>query len=525
MTPRNAQNSVLRRNSLTSLSATLLSLAIFAPPSARAQQSSPEPIQIGRAKQLFLDDYLIASSTNVTRRIHAAEKYKDNPVIRPSEPWEDPFNVMYGSVIRDGDKYRAWYMSGPGVSYAESDDGLHWVKPALNLVPVSGAKTNILLRKASEKTGSEALPYFQELFGVFKDERESDPSRRYKMGFLSIDWQYKGPREGRFHEGQRRGVGVAGSPDGLRWKLIDNFATEAISDGATHWMFDPALNKYVLFGRTRAMPADVVAAWSKYDWFRSWYSGRAVGRIESSDFVNWNVTAPASAPVVMTADLGDPPGTEIYSMLVFPYESVYVGLVQTFLAVPDAPALDVQLAVSRDGMHFTRVAEQSPLGSGPTTRTTFIANGPVGCWDRFNQSLANNPPIVVGDELRFYYGGRTYRHAPYKGKDTSTKAGCIGLATIPRDRFVSLEASFDGGEVITKPLRLAGKSLHLNANSDFGTITVDAVDASGTIVATSKPIRANSLNAIVDWETGKIQGDVSLRLTLENAQLYALWSD
>jgi hypothetical protein len=503
----------------------LLSAPVSVPNCAGAERASSEPIVVGRAKQLFLDDYLIASSTNIARRIQAAEKFAGNPVIRRTETWEDPFNVLYGSVIRDGDKYRAWYMSGPGVSYAESGDGLHWTKPALDLMLIDGAETNILFRKLSEKTGSEALPYFQELFGVFKDEREADPSRRYKMGFLSIDWHYKGPREARFHEGQRRGVGIAGSPDGIHWTLIDNFATEAISDGATHWMFDPAINKYVLFGRTRAMPTDVVAAWSNYDWFKSWYSGRAVGRIESADFAKWNVTAPASAPVVMTADLDDQPGTEIYSMLVFPYESVYVGLVQTFLAVPEDPALDVQLAVSHDGVRFTRVSQQSPLGSATATRPAFISNGPVGSWDRFNQSLANNPPIAVGDDLRFYYGGRTYRHAPYKGKDTSTKAGCIGVATIKRDRFVSLEASFDGGQIVTRPLRLAGKSLHLNAKSDFGSISVEAVDSTGKTIAVSEPIRADSLDAIVDWGRAKFDTAVSLRISLKNACLYALWCD
>jgi hypothetical protein len=490
-----------------------------------AETPTSAPIDVGPKKQLFLDDYLVASTTNIFRRIHPAEKSKSNPVIRQTEPWEDPFNILYGSVIRDGEKYKAWYKSGPGVSYAESDDGLHWVKPPLDLVPINGAKTNILFRKNSELKGSDELPYYHELFGVHKDEREPDSSRRYKMGYLSIDWEYKGPREGRFREGQRRGLGIAGSPDGIHWKLIDSFASEAICDGATHWMFDPALGKYVLFGRTLKTPPEIEAAWSKYDWYRNWYSGRAVGRIESSDFVHWNFTAPFSSPVVMTADLEDKPGTEIYSVLVFPYESVYIGLVQTLLALPDVPAVDVQLAVSRDGVHFTRVGEGPLEGSAPASRLPFIANGRVGSWDRFNQSLASNPPIAQGDELRFYYAGRTYRHAPYDGKDTGPRAGCIGLATIPRDRFVSLDASFDGGEILTKPLTLKGKRLHLNANSDFGEINVEALDTTGQSIARSKPIRRDNLDTLIEWEGGEIRGAVVLRITLKNACLYALWCD
>jgi hypothetical protein len=227
----------------------------------------------------------------------------------------------------------------------------------------------------------------------------------------------------------------------------------------------------------------------------------------------------------MTADLQDKPGTEIYSVLVFPYESVYVGLVQTLLARPDVPAIDVQLAVSRDGVHFTRVGEGALGGTATASRSPFISNGPVGSWDRFNQSLASNPPIEAGDELRFYYGGRTYRHAPYDGKDTGPRAGSIGLATILRDRFVSLEASFDGGEIVTKPLKLNGKRLHLNARSDFGEINVEALDATSRPIARSKPITRDSLDSLVEWEDGEITGPVVLRITLKNACLYALWCE
>jgi len=481
------------------------------------------PIALGQQKQLFLDDHLVASMTNVKKRVHPAEKYKANPVIWQTEQWEDQLNIVYGSVIRDGEKYMAWYQSGPGVSYAESDDGITWVKPRLDLVTINGSKTNILFCKNSQTTGSDELPYYQELFGVHKDPREADPSRRYKMGFLSIDWKHTGPRESPFHKGQRRGLGVAGSRDGIHWKLIDSFATEAICDGATHWMFDPARQAYVLYGRTQKTLPEVEKAWSGYDWYSRWHSGRAVARVESADFVKWEFTEPLTAPVVLTVDLQDQPGTEIYSMNVFPYEGIYIGLVQVFHARPDACTLDVQLAVSRDGMHFSRVADRSPI----------LTMGPIGSWDRFNQSLANNPPIVVGDELRMYYGGRTYRHSPYQGKDTGPKAGGIGFATIRRDRFVSLEASFDGGEVVTKPLKLERKSLHLNAQSNFGEIVIEAhpagFAAGGAVdkpIARSRPIRRDSLDTIVEWAEGgleQLNAPVVLRITLKNACLYALW--
>lgn len=471
-------------------------------------------VALDQHRQLFLDDYLIASMANVKRRVQPAEKFKGNPILWRTESWENAFNTVYGSVIRDSDKYKMWYQSGHGVSYAESDDGITWVRPRLDLVSEQGQKTNILFRKNSETSGSDELPYYQELFGVFKDPGEPDPSRRYKMGFLSIDWNYTGPRPTPFR--QRRGLGVAGSPDGIHWKVIDHWASEAICDGGTYWMFDPAPGKHVLFGRTLQTAPEVEAAWSKYDWYSRWHSGRAVARIESPDFVKWSFTDPKTAPVVMTADLQDEPGVEIYSMNVFPYESVYLGLVQVFHARPDACFLDVQLAVSRDGLHFTRVADRAPI----------LTVGPIGSWDRFNQSLAGNPPIVVGDELRIYYGGRTYRHSPYQGKDTGPRAGGIGFASIKRDRFVSLEASFDGGEIVTMPLKLEGKSLHLNAKSDFGEIVIEAIDPAGKVIAKSIPSQGDSLDRVVEWATGSLDAigaPVVLRITLRNACLYALW--
>src|SRR5206468_8684821 len=167
--------------------------------------------------------------------------------------------------------------------------------------------------RKSATEGPDAFPYFQGLFGVPPDDRDPGPARRYKMGFLDIDWNYNGPDGLPWRKNQRRGLGVAASPDVLLWKLLNNWATSAIVDGGTHWMFDPARQKYVLYGRTLKAAPEVVTAWQTNDWFKPWFSGRAVARVESSDFLQWDFIKPDTAPVVMQADLQDKPGTEIYS--------------------------------------------------------------------------------------------------------------------------------------------------------------------------------------------------------------------
>jgi hypothetical protein len=86
-------------------------LAVFADP----------PILLDSRKQLFLDDYLIASSQKVRRQIHPARKFPGNPVLRPTEPWEGGGAIVYGSVLWDEGRYRMWYLTQGGVGYAESE--------------------------------------------------------------------------------------------------------------------------------------------------------------------------------------------------------------------------------------------------------------------------------------------------------------------------------------------------------------------------------------------------------------------
>jgi hypothetical protein len=479
--------------------------------------TAQHPIPLGTAHRLFLDDFVVAESNELMRQIHPVTKSPANPVIWPEEEWEYPYALLYGSVIREDDGYRMWYLSRRAVHYAESEDGVAWTKPTLGLFKLDGHDTNAVVQREGENVEA-SLPYFYELFGVLRDDKETDPAWRYKMGYLSIERGYEGPRMDPFHRGQRRGLGVAVSPDGLNWSGLEPWTTEAICDGASHWMYDTNTSQYVLFGRTKLVDEELVKAWGENEHVKKYYWGRSVARTESPDFLDWDFEDPASAPVVMVPDANDPPGTEIYGMAVFPYESIYIGLVQRFLNDPVDNRLDIQLAVSHDGKSFERVSDRTP----------FIPCGPVGSWDRYNNAMANNPPIPVGDNLRFYYSGRTYRHGPYDGPDKGVIGGGIGFAEIQRDRFVSLGASFSGGSLTTKPMQLEGKTLHINGDSDFGSIMVEALNDSDEIIATSRLIRQDGLDIAVEWETGALPeagNSVRLRFTLANALLFSFWAE
>src|SRR6185436_10291433 len=128
------------------------------------------PILLDAHRQLFLDDYLIASRKHVKRTVEQAQKFSGNPVLWPTESWEPPMAILYGSVLRDGAKFKMWYKSGLGVAYAESDDGILWNKPRLELTRIAGERSNILFTKKGVMEGAEAFPYLQELFGVHRDD-------------------------------------------------------------------------------------------------------------------------------------------------------------------------------------------------------------------------------------------------------------------------------------------------------------------------------------------------------------------
>jgi len=478
---------------------------------------------------LFLDDYLIASRAGMSRRVCPVARHPSNPVIRPTEPWEPEGYITYGSVIYDAEErvYKAWCqgvggsldeltkLPGGGIYHFISDDGIAWYKNLSNAVPIDGKLSHLVSLWSSGWPFEEKPPYY-EVFGAFKDEREPDPARRYKLGFLYLKRDYYGPGEHPRHKGQLRGLGVAFSPDGLHWEALEKPVTLATSDGATHWFRDPVTHNFVLYGRSRQITPEFQAKYENDPRFIH-HGGRAVRRAESPDFLHWE---PADGQIVLSADTTDGPGDDIYGMNVFPYEGIYIGLVQVFHHYEERAWLDIQLAVSRDSIHFERLSDRAP----------FIPVGVIGAWDRFNNSLATNPPHRAGDELRFYYGGRNYVHSgACKGPDNGKGAGLsfragVGMGTVKLDRFCAMEASFDTGILQTKPLLLDGHRLHFNAEAPFGRIGITLIGAEGNEIESAMMQEVDGIDLPVEMNlSGVAEEPVVLEFRVTNARLYAFW--
>lgn len=418
------------------------------------------PISVGKRKQLFLDDQVIESQQGLTRQMHPVRKHGDNPLIVPDQPWEGRSVLLYGGVIRDPETklFRMWYLV-----WGKHVDQPSFVCYAESADGIHWEKPTLSLHPFRDNTDNNiVLPGWSQTSVVF-DPHDTDPERRYKALL-----RYNGLR------------GFT-SPDGLHWKDVGVLIDQGYDGTTLHW--NPIEKQWVAMVKI----------------FKD--GKRARGYATSKDFFNWTDTYFMSA-----VDQQDAADDEMYAMSMFHYETVFIGLLRMYHTQSDV--VDIQLATSRNGRHWER-----------PSREPFIPTGAEkGDWDFGNNSVPATPPIRVGDELWFYYAGRSTLH------NEIPNDGAIGLATLRLDGFVSMDAA-DQGTLTTKPLRLAGNQLCLNADASAGSIRVEMLN--GDKVVSSKPIGGDAVRHVVEWDTTQLvpDGEIRLRFHLDRAKLYAFWME
>jgi hypothetical protein len=116
-------------------------------------------------------------------------------------------------------------------------------------------------------------------------------------------------------------------------------------------------------------------------------------------------------------------------------------------------------------VHFTYVQRGEP----------FIAEGGPNDWDSLE--LLPSSPVVVGDEVWFYYGGS----ARGKGQPDEGRRTSAGLARVRQERFTCLQVQ-DGrncGSITTVPFAPAARC-RLSVNADCGAEGSIRVELLGT---------------------------------------------
>jgi hypothetical protein len=490
-----------------------------------------EVLDVGGRRQLFLDGRLIARSENV-RVVMNPARATGEVLLAHDQPHEQQAAHArigsYSSVRREGGKFRLWWFHSVDrrdgdlrqrrVCYAESDDGLHFRKPALGLMEMGGT------------TAASSAVIADPVQGccVWIDPK-APPQHRYRT-------QAKfGP-----YPGTPTTLWFYGSPDGIRWeKTHEVKMTDCDTQNVI--LFDESYGRYVMYTRL----------WRRSD--NPNRNHRMVRRLESDDLMTWE-----NEQVIFEADeidmarhqtsTGQPP-VDYYGACVFKYPQagdLYICLAQAFWHWKDRPqeerfghspdpkayeaqithlapsTIDVRLGYSTDGKVFHR---------GPD-RGAFLATGPDGRFDsRGIWALPN--PIVMGDEIWIYYAAGNRDHDGFVDPASGQLLSGIGRAVMRLDGFVSVDGGAAGGWIETPPLRFQGQQLMVNmAATGGGAVQIELLDEQGNAIPgygreDAEPLIGDAVSVAARWRCGTGVGQlagkvVRLRCHVQDGKLYSL---
>lgn len=451
------------------------------------------------------DNVSIPHTQNLKIEMRQPERFAGNPVVRRGEPGTvDAHGVQfYGSIIKDGGRYRMWYVAFDDqvehavkserwrAAYAESADGVTWVKPELGLVEFRGSKKNNLV----DVGGAWGFVNLK----VIKDEADPDASRRYKM----VTHVY-------FRHNTRLGTLLPFvSADGLIWQPVKEVKPvkgelrkqDLLVPG---FHLEPACGLYQWDGQyyltaQNAMP------------HTHHYQGRVVRLHRSADFVNWSSTS--TLAFVRSAQheyLGVGKSREgeqnHEGIAVWPRGNVLLGVYGRWHGAAEwsGVSVDLGLVLSNDGQQFRE----------PKHEWMMLERGKDGEWDQGGiiqgQGFEN-----IGEKTFVYYGSWDPR--PTGGPEV--KRGGVGIASWPRDRLGDLvfDPSAEGlgdyqmpqttAEFVTASLSIKNPRLFVNADglSSHAVLRLELLDhlerpVPGYCGENAVSVRNSGFQTPVEWK-------------------------
>jgi hypothetical protein len=320
--------------------------------------------------------------------------------------------------------------------------------------------------------------------------------------FPDKSWRYK-------YVWYNGGMMLARSADGLQWTADPpQPAITGIND-ILHLAWDSARNRYIAVFGFPSRPEDgyVGHTQNSHEGYR-----RCVGQSTSTNCLNWTTPRRIFAP-----DRQDEGITEFYSMGgVITRGEMLIGLLKVLR--DDLPC---DAGGKVDGLGNTVLAWSHDGEAWQRDRTPFFdRNHQSNTWDHAMAWM--DYQLAVKDEVYIYYGGYARGHKVERFKERQ-----IGLVRIKRDRYVAREAQ-GAGTLRTRPLKIAGGAIALNADATGGEIRVQILDDRGNPIrgfrfADCSPIESDEVSAPLRWKRRLADLDgkaVQLEFSLRRAKLF-----
>lgn len=487
------------------------------------------PIDLDARKYLFLDDSLTEASHGIRM------------VANPPKRMEKVIDELHGhmSMVEDSSGLIRLYYQGPKDTLAvmTSRDGIHWEKPDLGHGEYLGQR-NIVVRDPTA------------LGNVFIDPN-APPSRRWK-----------------FVSGVRKeAIFVFSSSDGFSFHRFDTPALPFAAGSQSVIYYDDQRQLYV--GHHRSDYGETVGGHTRRRFVRTEVKNllapwpftpatpemtRAAARrehIQADKEDPWFLdNGPLTPPgfgieyptAFATDETFDPPGTDIYVTKVVKY----AWAPDTYLAFPsiyfhyagDGPearqilaakerrrgsgVVEVQLAVSRDGLSWTRYPRPAYVGIGD------------GGANRHHEMFMVQGLVRRGNEVWQYVTGHPGNGVNYHSAWVKSRISPVWRLVQRLDGFVAAEADYTGGTLTTKPLVFRGNQLHLNLNTgavgyaQVGIVNADGSQIPGFGVDDCIYINGDFIDAPVEWmhrgtDVSALAGKpVKLIFRMRGAKLFAM---
>lgn len=466
---------VLRGASISNMAPTGVLYNPSGPSSGQCAVSS-RPVELFLGPHLFLDDLLIASSTNITRTVNMPHRDLQipNPVVTGRE---DGCFQPYLTVLHDSKsgRFRIWYGHRTAgysevdqhVAYIESEDGVYWIRPH-----------RVLQDPAPIQFGVSVID---------EGEEYPHPVQRFKLG-----WWKDG------------GLQVATSADGLTWTPMTPGVVLPHNHDIASIFYDLLRKRYL-------------ATVSQMLQSTSWSGVRRVTmQSYSQDLLTW-----VPPHFILTPDdIQEGAGVEFYAMDGFLVRGdLLIGMVKVLRD-------DLRASGTPDGafgIGYTTLAWTRDGETWVRDRAHFFDPDPqVGAWDHAHAWIDEQLP--VGDDVYLYYGGYKSGHKMNRFEERQ-----IGLVRMKRDRYIAREAGEKTGTLRTPPVIVHGQQMTLNANARGGEVRVqilrsDGHPLPGLSFADCQAITGDHLSAPVRWAypLADLEGKViQIEFSLNQARLFS----